>query len=136
VQTTTPITRSHNSIRFKVTKLGNWVGVGIADTKLQITGGNTLGNQDKSSSCAYFWQSGINQIQMLGEPPIKGVKEIYAGDVIDIKVDFDANQICFLNNEQLVGTMSPTKVKLQEDVYLTGFFGEDDDSEDIILLLI
>lgn len=56
---------------------------------------------------------------MHGEPTIKGVTEIFNGDVIDIKVDFDQNRIFFMNNEKLVGHVKP-KSNLEEDQYFWG----------------
>ena len=131
VLTTTPLSKQNNSIRFRIPKLGNWVGVGkdesskkiltptigIADSSVQITGGNTIGTQDKGVNAAYFWQSGINQLQMYGETTIKGVIEIFAGDFVDLKVDFDHNIIYVLNNERFVGFIKPTKLTLEEGKY-------------------
>jgi hypothetical protein len=51
---------------------------------------------------------------MDGETKIDGLKDISAGDTIEIIVDFDANKVTFRNNNQFVGVMSPKAVKLAE----------------------
>jgi hypothetical protein len=52
-----PLTRRRNAYRLEVTKLGNWIGIGVADGHFILSGSNTLGTQSKGVNSSYFFQN-------------------------------------------------------------------------------
>lgn len=69
VLATNPLTRQSCQFRIQVVKLGNWIGVGVAEQSITVSGSRTVGTQDHCINSGYFWQNtGINVIKMHGEP--------------------------------------------------------------------
>jgi len=107
---TEPLTKTRSHFRVEIVKLGNWVGVGIADKNFVLSGSSTLGTQSSCLNSSYFYQnSGIKKLQMHGESAIDGVAVITAGDIIDVVVDFASHMICYYNNEVLQGVITCVK---------------------------
>jgi len=106
VRATTPLTRNNSYFRVHVTRLGNWIGIGVCDSNFVFFGSKTLGTQITGINSGYFWQnSGIRKIQMHGQPSTD-VREISLGDKIDVKADFDTNRIYYFNNDILQGWLT------------------------------
>jgi hypothetical protein len=115
VMATEPLTKENCSFRVRINKLGKWAGIGVADAKFSINGGNTLGTQTGNTiNSAYFWQnSGIRKIQMTSESH-KEVAPININDVIGVKIDFDQQKILYWLNDQFQGSITSKKRKLKE----------------------
>jgi hypothetical protein len=69
VLTTNPFNKQCYQFRIQVTKLGSWIGVGVAELTVTLSGSRTVGTQEHCINSGYFWQNtGINVIKMHGEP--------------------------------------------------------------------
>jgi hypothetical protein len=112
----TPLSKENCHFRVQVRKLGNFIGIGIAEYgKFALEGSRTLGQQQSGgvNSC-YFWQSnGINKIQLHGEGP-KLVEPLHPGSIVDVKLDFDQHRIYYWHDDRLQGYITCTKHKLSE----------------------
>jgi hypothetical protein len=116
IVTTSPLTRQNNHFRTHIRKLGNFIGIGLADiSKFVLEGSKTLGQQQIGAiNTAYFWQNtGINKIQMYGEGP-KTVAPLAVGSIIDIQADFTKQRIYYWLNDQLQGYFQCTKFHMEE----------------------
>jgi hypothetical protein len=106
VMASTPMSKTRNHFRVMVTKIGAWVGIGVADEFLVLSGSNTLGTQQRGVNCSYFWQNnGIKKLQMYGEAPVPDVAPLAVGSVVDVYVDFETNLVHFFLDNQLQGVM-------------------------------
>lgn len=106
--------RSRDHVRFRIDKLGRWLGVGFCDDKMVVTDNKTLGSQKSCINAGYFFQnSGINRIQMPGEVALT-VNPLQEGDLVDIKIDFEHNVAYFFRNLNLEGVLTSTQSLLRE----------------------
>jgi hypothetical protein len=122
--TTTPLTKQNPNFRIKVDSLGNWVGIGVAEFPelyYIVDGSTPLGTQIYGVNSSFFWQdTGLRKIQMYAEEQKDVFQVISVGDIIDVKVDFDANRIYYWKNDQLVGYVTASKRKLREGELFPG----------------
>lgn len=110
-----PLTKKNNYFLVRIVSVGQWIGIGLADSNFVLSGGQVLGAQAKSINCAYFRQGCIKKIQMYGELEITdGILSLEQDDIIGIRVDFDENRIYFYNNDLIMTTINP-KVRLLEN---------------------
>eukprot|EP01118_Nematostelium_gracile_P002828 TRINITY_DN13172_c0_g1_i1.p1 TRINITY_DN13172_c0_g1~~TRINITY_DN13172_c0_g1_i1.p1 ORF type:complete len:114 (-),score=19.04 TRINITY_DN13172_c0_g1_i1:113-454(-) len=80
----------------------------------QVNGSKTLGQQTNGVNSSYFWQGNCRKLQMFGELSVFDVSPINAGDLIGVKVDYDANTISYFNNDIYQGTIFATKNTMKE----------------------
>jgi len=102
--TTQPLTRANPHYRVQVKSLGNWIGIGVADLHFQIQDNVVLGSQPNSINSSYFCQNSC-KIRMHGED-VKDAARIAVGDIVDVAVDFDNDNIFYWLNEKLQGHIS------------------------------
>lgn len=73
-----------------------------------------MGNQRRGFNASYFWQKNrSNNLQTYGEKT-KIVSPLQDGDVIGIRVDFDAQLVYYYRNQLLEGTVTCVKRRMEE----------------------
>jgi hypothetical protein len=112
-----PLTRNQNIFFIEILKLGDWVGIGIADNKFQLEGSLVLGSQIKGINSSYFYQKSTQKttISMIKEKEFyDDAQPICVGDIIVVQIDFDNNQIFYYNNDLLQGYITCKNNILEE----------------------
>ncbi|PRP76981.1 hypothetical protein PROFUN_14715 [Planoprotostelium fungivorum] len=104
VFTDQPLTKANPHFRVQITKLGLWIGIGVADANFVLQDNVVLGSQQNCVNSSYFCQNTC-KIRMNGEE-MKDVTRVFVNDFLDVLVDFDNDNIFYWLNERLQGYIS------------------------------
>eukprot|EP01117_Protostelium_nocturnum_P012421 TRINITY_DN4587_c0_g3_i2.p1 TRINITY_DN4587_c0_g3~~TRINITY_DN4587_c0_g3_i2.p1 ORF type:complete len:730 (+),score=193.42 TRINITY_DN4587_c0_g3_i2:179-2368(+) len=107
-----PLTKANPHYRVQITKLGHWIGIGVADSNFVIQDSVVLGSQQGSINSSYFCQNTC-KIRMFDEE-MKDVARVYVNDIMDVMVDFENDNIFYWLNEKLQGHISCKNHHLME----------------------
>jgi len=105
VLSNSPLTRYKNFYEVRLQQRGQWVGIGIADSKFIIHHSSTLGTQKGGINSAFFCQdTTILQLSTCNDV-IQIHKKLKEDDRIRVEINFNENSITYCRNGSYEGKL-------------------------------
>jgi len=106
VLTTRALSRASPWFRLNIKKMGPWVAFGICEPSIKLSGGDVLGDQSPRFNLGYLDQTGKKDIQRvrINKADVQlNFQKLSAGDIMDIRLNFDDKTVHFWRNEMYLG---------------------------------
>jgi len=112
-----PFSLEHNSFRVKVLQISYVIAVGVSDRRLKLNSSKVVGAQAQGFNCSLLWcYSKPISICVNGQSALYSYvhQTISAGDIIEVRLDYENNTIIFFHNGKETGKLPLKKFILKD----------------------